>query len=71
MQDRHMDNALYFREQAQGTRECVIPYIESVREIPGDAVVLEVGCGQGGNLYPFLERGLRAVGIDKNDCTVG
>ena len=71
MQDRHQNNAKYFEELALGTRTYVIPYIESVRKIPEDSVVLEVGCGQGGNLHPFVERGLRSVGIDKNDYTIG
>jgi len=70
MQERHQNDALYFKDLAQGTRDCVIPYIESVKKIPENCVVLEVGCGRGGNLYPFLERGLRVVGIDKDDASV-
>jgi 2-polyprenyl-3-methyl-5-hydroxy-6-metoxy-1,4-benzoquinol methylase len=67
MQDRHKNNELYFQELAEGTRKYVIPYIESVKKIPENAVVLEVGCGQGGNLCPFLEMGCKVIGIDKND----
>ena len=28
--------------------------------------MLEVGCGEGGNLLPFLERGCPCVGVDLN-----
>jgi 2-polyprenyl-3-methyl-5-hydroxy-6-metoxy-1,4-benzoquinol methylase len=68
MQDRHKDNDLYFHELAKGTSEYVIPYIESVKKIPDGFVVLEVGCGQGGNLYPFWEKGCTVIGIDKDNA---
>ncbi|MCL2259816.1 MAG: class I SAM-dependent methyltransferase [Fibromonadales bacterium] len=71
MQERHKNDALYFQELAQGINDYVIPYIESVKAIPKDSVVMEVGCGFGGNLYPFLERGHKVIGIDKNDYSIG
>ena len=68
MQDRHIDYKLYFNELAKGTRDFVIPYIESVRKIHADSVVLEIGCGRGGNLLPFLEeKNCKVIGIDKSD----
>jgi len=66
MQNRHKDYKLYFRELVKGMNDYVIPYIESVRKISESSVVLEIGCGLGGNLYPFLEKGCKAIGIDKN-----
>jgi len=67
MQKRHIDYKLYFNELAEGTRDIVIPYIESVRKIQADTVVLEVGCGRGGNLFPFLEeKNCKVIGIDKS-----
>jgi len=68
MQKRHTDYKLYFNELAKSTRDFVIPYIEAVKKIPENSVVLEVGCGRGGNLYPFLEeRNCKVIGIDKGD----
>jgi len=64
MQKRHLDNYLYFEEQVVSTRKYVIPYIEQVRQIDANTTVLEVGCGQGGNLLPFFEKGCNCVGID-------
>jgi len=70
MQDRHKDNNLHFPELAKGTGDYVIPYIESVRKIPQNSVVLEVGCGIGGNLYPFWEKGCTVIGIDKDGARI-
>jgi 2-polyprenyl-3-methyl-5-hydroxy-6-metoxy-1,4-benzoquinol methylase len=64
MQKRHSDNNLYFEEQTVSTRKYVIPYIEQVCEINKNTAVLEIGCGQGGNLLPFLEKGCNCIGVD-------
>lgn len=65
MQLRHHNRAQYFEEQAATTRRHVIPFIEQHLPIGPDTRVLEIGCGEGGNLIPFLERGCREViGID-------
>ncbi len=55
MHERHTDRELYFREQAHTTRKHVIPFIETVMPLTPDLSVLEIGCGEGGNLLPFLE----------------
>jgi SAM-dependent methyltransferase len=64
MQKRHLDKRQYFEEQVITTRDYVIPFIESVMKLGEHTRVLEVGCGEGGNLVPFLEKGCRAVGVD-------
>lgn len=65
MHDRHTDRELYFREQAHTTRKYVIPFIVSVLPVSRSLSVLEIGCGEGGNLLPFLEEGCaRITGID-------
>ena len=63
MQERHINRDRYFEEQAQTTRKYYIPYI---KRIVGDLPekVLEVGCGEGGNLLPFAESGCEIVGVD-------
>jgi len=68
MQKRHLDYKLYFDELTKSTRDFVIPYIESFKKIPENSVVLEIGCGRGGNLLPFLEdKNCKVIGIDKSD----
>jgi 2-polyprenyl-3-methyl-5-hydroxy-6-metoxy-1,4-benzoquinol methylase len=73
MQKRHQDNNLYFEEQSVSTKKYVIPYIEQVRKINENTTILEIGCGQGGNLLPFLEAGCYCTGmdIDKNKILMG
>lgn len=45
-------------------RRYVIPYIEQQRPVTADMRVLEIGCGEAGNLLPFLDMGCECVGID-------
>ncbi|NOT37273.1 MAG: class I SAM-dependent methyltransferase [Saprospiraceae bacterium] len=64
MQDRHSNRSRYFTEQGITTFKYVIPYIESVKPIDNSSVVLEIGCGEGGNLHPFLDKGIKVFGIE-------
>ncbi len=64
MQDRHFKRKTYFEEQAYTTEKYVIPYIEEVIPVKEGLRVLEIGCGEGGNLLPFLARGCIATGVD-------
>jgi SAM-dependent methyltransferase len=64
MQERHSNLQQYFDEQATTTRKFVIPYIEQYRPITKGLRVLEIGCGIGGNMLPFLEAGCDVTGID-------
>lgn len=67
MQSRHLDRRQYYEEQATTTRNYVIPFIEEVKNISTHARVLEVGCGEGGNMLPFAEMGCEVVGVDINE----
>jgi len=66
MQSRHKDRRQYFNEQAITTREYVIPFIEEIKMLQKGDRILEVGCGEGGNLIPFIERGMEVIGVDIN-----
>jgi len=73
MQERHTNRRLYFEEQTYTTEKYVIPFVEKWGNISirtpknGKPVcILEIGCGEGGNLKPFLDRGCHCVGIDIN-----
>lgn len=70
MQERHSDHLRYFNEQAATTRKYYIPFIKSqMADMP--KAVLEVGCGQGGNLLPFAEAGCDVTGVDINGWRIG
>ncbi len=63
MQKRHLDRRAYFKEQARTTEKYYIPYIQKyIKNISGK--VLEIGCGEGGNLLPFVRLGCEGVGVD-------
>lgn len=65
MQDRHINRKKYFEEQSKTTEKYVFSFINEVKAITEDTSVLEIGCGEGGNLLPFLKAGCkRIVGID-------
>ncbi len=65
MQERHLNRKRYFIEQGITTTKYVIPFIQKVKNINEQTSVLEIGCGEGGNLAPFLEIGCKkVVGID-------
>jgi SAM-dependent methyltransferase len=64
MQQRHTDPKRYFDEQGRSTTKHIIPFIEQVRQIESHLNVLEIGCGEAGNLQAFLEKGCRCVGVD-------
>jgi SAM-dependent methyltransferase len=67
MQNRHIDRLRYFDEQDYTTRKHVIPYLERFIKIDSRLSVFEIGCGEGGNLKPFLDAGCRVTGIDLSD----
>lgn len=64
MQNRHADTKQYFEEQALTTQKYVIPFIDEVGKVDNSQTVLEIGCGEGGNLKPFIELGCKVTGID-------
>ena len=64
MQDRHLNREKYFREQGITVEKYVLPFIQKVKAINKNTSVLEIGCGEGGNLVPFLKRGCKIIGVD-------
>ena len=66
MQQRHINREQYFNEQSESTQAYVVPYIEQDLKKPIDKTyrVLEIGCGEGGNLLPFLEKGCECWGAE-------
>ncbi|MBO5026764.1 MAG: class I SAM-dependent methyltransferase [Bacteroidaceae bacterium] len=64
MQDRHENRKKYFYELATTSKEYFIPYIQKYKCIKKGMQVLEIGCGEGGNLLPFAQMGCHTLGID-------
>ncbi|HNO71091.1 MAG TPA: class I SAM-dependent methyltransferase [Bacteroidia bacterium] len=64
MQERHSNRERYFQEQGIVTEKYVIPYINERLNITPTLLVMEIGCGEAGNLKPFLDMGCKVIGID-------
>jgi SAM-dependent methyltransferase len=64
MQKRHTDPLRYLNEQILSTQKYIVPFIEQVKPVTAGMQVLEIGCGEGGNLKPFLDMGCVCTGVD-------
>lgn len=70
MQKRHSDRLSYFEDSACTAREFYLPYTAQFHKIDAGIRILEVGCGEGGNLLPFAEQGCEVSGIDLSPTRV-
>ena len=64
MQERHSNKQKYFQEQAYTSEKYVIPFLKEVIVIDSNLNVLEIGCGECGNMIPFLDLGCKVTGVD-------
>ncbi len=67
MQERHTNREKYFEEQVHTTEKYVIPFIHEIFLFNESKSILEIGCGEGGNLKPFLDLGSKVTGIDLSE----
>ncbi len=70
MQKRHTNRNQYFKELAQTCEKYFLPFIERHIQITPECNILEIGCGEGGNLVPFSKRGCRVTGIDISEIRI-
>jgi SAM-dependent methyltransferase len=66
----HTNKEVYYRWQYENARDYVIPFIEGAWPIQAGMQVLEVGCGEGGVLRAFIERGCTGLGVELDDSRV-
>lgn len=64
MQKRYSDPLQYINEQIFTTQKYIVPFIQELKPIDSALHVLEIGCGEAGNLKPFLDLGCKCVGVD-------
>jgi SAM-dependent methyltransferase len=67
----HHDREVYFDHQDLNTTKYVIPFIENKMKITPGMKVLEIGCGEGGVLKPFLKKGCVITGVDMSEFRLG
>jgi len=67
---QHQDDKLRFDQQVDNSKQYVLPFIEKTKPIGPGINVLEIGCGEGGVLLPFAEKGCHCVGVDLNPIRI-
>ncbi len=63
----HKDRKRYFEMQILNTNKYVLPFIEEKFPVKAGMRVLEIGCGEGGVLKAFTDRGCIGVGVELED----
>ena len=64
MQHRHLDRYQYFLELSNTSRDFYVGHVRRFITVSTLTRVLEIGCGEGGNLLPFAQLGCYVKGID-------
>ena len=64
MQNRYIDRERYFNELAETSDGYYIDYIKRFKDIDKNSRIMEIGCGEGGNLLPFAKMGCSVAGLD-------
>lgn len=64
MYEFHGDKKRYFDIQKENATEYVIPFIELGLPLESGMRVLEIGCGEGGVLKAFIDKGCEGVGVE-------
>lgn len=70
MQERQTNRTRYFNELATTCEKYFLPYISQFKSPKAGMEVLEIGCGDGGNLLPFSQRGCKTLGVDMSPSRI-
>lgn len=63
MQQRHENRKAYFQELAATSELHFLPYIHRFTSVTPQSRILEIGCGEGGNLVPFAALAVGLQGL--------
>lgn len=67
---QHLSINVRHQQQVDNARKFLLPFLEEVVSLGKDTRVMEIGCGEGGVLIPFIERGMTVVGVDLNESRI-
>lgn len=70
MQSRQTNREQYFQELSVTSRDYFLPYISRFYDLKPGLRILEIGCGDGGNLLPFSELGCYVLGVDMSEVRI-
>ena len=67
---QHLDEKVRYEQQVDNSKEYLIPFIENTMPLGKGVRVLEIGCGEGGVLKPFMDKGCVCVGVDLSQMRI-
>lgn len=70
MKDRYKNRRLYFDELCETSSKYLMKYISEFYELANIRKVIEIGCGEGGNLVPFAKMGCDVCGVDMSKTKI-
>jgi len=68
--DFHLDPEKKWRQQYLTSKNHILPFILEKVNLPPNAQILEIGCGEGGVLKAFIESGFTCYGIDLSPARI-
>ncbi|MDE3255038.1 MAG: class I SAM-dependent methyltransferase [Bacteroidota bacterium] len=68
--EHHLDSKLRFTQQVENSQAYVLAFINETKTIQAGLKVLEIGCGEGGVLKPFIDSGCLCVGVDLDQIRI-
>lgn len=66
----HTDGKERFDQQVDNAREYIVPFVEKVMALNGSTQVFDMGCGEGGVILPFYEKGCNCIGVDLDESRI-
>ena len=67
---QHLDERVRFNQQVDNSRNYVMPFVAKTKMLGSGVRIMEIGCGEGGVLVPFAEKGCYCVGVDLNPVRI-
>lgn len=68
--EHHSNHQMRFDQQVDNARNYVLPFVEKTLPVGSGVRVLEIGCGEGGVLKAFFEKGCVCVGVDLDQLRI-
>jgi SAM-dependent methyltransferase len=68
---QHSDYKIRYQQQVDNARQYVLRFISQSLPLSPDLQVMDIGCGEGGVLIPFLELGCKTVGVELDELKSG
>lgn len=67
---QHSNLEARFTQQVENSANYVLPFVETVSPIKTGIRVMEIGCGEGGVLRPFVQKEADCLGVDLSESRV-